>query len=150
MNAKRVVALLVAALAVYFVLIGYRAVYLLGQDRWALKGLGAAVLLLPLVGIYVVVVELRFGLATQRLGERLEAGSSPASDDLDPARTAAGRVDRAAADAAFGRRRAEVESDPDDWRGWYRLALAYDDAGDRKRARAAMRTAIAQAQRPGA
>ena len=150
MNAKRVVALLVAALAVYFVLIGYRAVYLLGQHRWALKGLGAAVLLLPLIGIYVVVVELRFGLATQRLGERLASGSltasgGPDSDDLAPARTAAGRVDRDAADAAFERRRAEVEADPDDWRGWYRLALAYDDAGDRKRARAAMRTAIARA-----
>jgi Flp pilus assembly protein TadD len=56
-----------------------------------------------------------------------------------------GRVDRAAADARFAERRAEVEAAPDDWRRWYRLALAYDDAGDRRRARAAMRTAIDKA-----
>jgi predicted alpha/beta hydrolase len=47
-----------------------------------------------------------------------------------------------AADARFGRRRGEVEAQPDDWRRWYRLALANDDAGDRRRARTAMRTAI--------
>ena len=42
---------------------------------------------------------------------------------------------RDAADAAFADRQAEVEAEPDSWRGWYRLALAYDDAGDRPRAR---------------
>ena len=31
---------------------------------------------------------------------------------------------------------------PQDWRGWYALAHAYDLAGDRKRARSAMRHAI--------
>jgi Flp pilus assembly protein TadD len=35
-----------------------------------------------------------------------------------------------------------VESAEDDWSAWFRLGLAYDDAGDRRRARAAMRTAI--------
>ena len=43
--------------------------------------------------------------------------------------------------------RAEVEAAPDDWRGWYRLAHAYDLAGDRKRARSAMRQAIELAAR---
>ena len=38
--------------------------------------------------------------------------------------------------------RTEVETDPDDWRRWYRLARAYDYAGDRRRAREAMRTAL--------
>jgi Flp pilus assembly protein TadD len=38
--------------------------------------------------------------------------------------------------------RGELESDPDDWRRWYRLARAYDYAGDRPRAREAMRTAV--------
>ncbi|GAB3688252.1 hypothetical protein GCM10028814_29620 [Angustibacter aerolatus] len=50
---------------------------------------------------------------------------------------------RAAADAAFARYRAETEAAPDDWAAWYRLALAYDAAGDRRRARRATRTAIA-------
>jgi small-conductance mechanosensitive channel len=76
-NPLVVVAVLVAAMAFYFVLIGYRGVYLLGQDRWVLKVLGAAVLVLPVVGCWVVIAELRFGLASQRLERRMrEAGQS--------------------------------------------------------------------------
>jgi Flp pilus assembly protein TadD len=139
-TARRVVGLLIAALAAYFVLIGYRGIYLLGQERIALKLLGAAVLVLPLVGIWVVVAEIRFGRATERLGARLDAEGAEPEPELP--RSAGGRVDRTAADALFETRRRAVEERPDDWHGWYRLALAYDLAGDRKRARAAMRTAI--------
>jgi hypothetical protein len=138
------VALLLVALALYFLLIGYRGVYLLGQDRVALKVFGVAVLVLPLVGVWVVVAEIRFGLATERLARRLDEPPGESPDDPLP-RTAGGRVDRAAADARFELRRVEVQAEPDDWRRWYRLALAYDDAGDRKRARSAMRTAIERA-----
>jgi Flp pilus assembly protein TadD len=139
-----VVGVLVAALAVYFVLIGWRAMFLLGQDRWVLKALGAAVLVLPLVGVWVVVAELRFGLASQRLAERMaDAGESTELPEL--ARRRSGRVDRAAADAWFAERRAAVEGAPEDWRGWFRLAQAYDAAGDRRRAREALRTSIEKA-----
>ncbi|MDT4894535.1 MAG: hypothetical protein QOE97_3570 [Pseudonocardiales bacterium] len=144
MNARRVVGLLVAALAAYFVLIGYRGIYLLGQDRTALKVLGVAVLVLPVIGIWVVLAEIRFGRATERLGARLDDEGAEPEPELP--RSAGGRVDRRAADALFEIRRGAVEARPDDWRGWYRLALAYDLAGDRKRARAAMRTAIQYAQ----
>jgi Flp pilus assembly protein TadD len=51
-------------------------------------------------------------------------------------------VDRDAADAWFEQRRAELEAHPDDWRHWYRLAHAYDIAGDRRRARTTMRKAL--------
>ncbi len=44
--------------------------------------------------------------------------------------------------------RTEVEDDPDDWRRWYRLARAYDYAGDRRRAREAMKTAVQTAGPP--
>lgn len=140
MNARRVVALLVAALAVYFVLIGYRGVQLIGDHRPVLVVLGVAVIVLPLVGVWVVVAEVRFGLATERLAHRLEPDPEPPLP-----RSPSGRVDRAAADERFALRRAQVEAAPDDWQAWYRLAEAYDDAGDRRRARAAMRTAIERA-----
>ena len=55
----------------------------------------------------------------------------------------AGIVIGYAADALFARVRDELEADSDDWRRWYRLARAYDYAGDRSRAREAMRTADA-------
>src|SRR5699024_702881 len=60
-------------------------------------------------------------------------------DDLPRVR---GRIDREAADEAFEAYRNETQADPDNWRSWYRLGLAYDAAGDRKRARAALRDAI--------
>ena len=135
---------LVIVLAIYFVLIGYRGIFLLGQDRWVLKLLGVAVLILPLIGIWVVVAELRFGLASQQLAERLIAEGETATPPEIP-RLPSGRPDRKAADAVFERQRVVVEAAPADWRGWFRLAQAYDLAGDRRRAREALRTAIEKA-----
>jgi Flp pilus assembly protein TadD len=63
-------------------------------------------------------------------------------DVSDLPRRASGRIERDAADALFDTVRAEVTEHPDDWRRWYRLARAYDYAGDRTRAREAMRTAL--------
>ncbi|MGX7679939.1 hypothetical protein ACSMXN_13695 [Jatrophihabitans sp. DSM 45814] len=138
------VAILLFAMATYFILIGIRGVYLLEQERWVLKLLGIAVLILPLVGLWVVVAELRFGAASQRLAERMHAeGLSTALPELP--RRASGRLDRAAADSWFETRRRQVEASPEDWTGWFRLAQAYDLAGDRKRAREALRTAIGKA-----
>lgn len=133
------VAVLVGALGFYFALIGYRGVYLLTQPGWIERILGGAVLVLPLIGAWVVVVELRFGRAAQRLTAELGPGVP-----MDIPRRPSGRVDRAAADLVFARQRTVVERDPADWRGWYRLAEAYDICGDRRRARAALRTAIAR------
>jgi Flp pilus assembly protein TadD len=56
---------------------------------------------------------------------------------------ASGRPLRDAADAAFPAYQAEVEQDPASWRAWFRLGLAYDASGDRRRARGAIRRAIA-------
>jgi hypothetical protein len=134
-------ALLLAVLAVYLVLAGWRGVLLLGSGDPLAVLLGAGVLLLPVVGAYAAWREVRFGLATQRLARELDAaGRWPAEE---PPAAPSGRPERAAADALFAVRRREVETAPQDWQAWFRLALAYDDARDRRRARAAMRHAIA-------
>jgi Tfp pilus assembly protein PilF len=57
-------------------------------------------------------------------------------------RRPSGRIQRDAADALFQTVKAELEEDPEDWRRWYRLARAYDYAGDRSRARETMKTAV--------
>jgi hypothetical protein len=134
------VAVLVAVLIVYFGLLGLRGWLLLTSGSVPLGLLGAGVLLLPAVGGVLVAAELRFGLATQRLGERLAAEGGLPADDLP--RLPSGRPDRAAADAVFAARQAETEAAPGDWRSWFRLGIAYDDAGDRRRARAALRHAV--------
>jgi hypothetical protein len=144
---RRAVALLISALAAYLVLIGYRGIYLLQQRSFDLKLLGVAVLVFPLVGIWVVVAEVRFGFATQAMAQQLDAEGVEV-DEPELERHPSGRVDRRAADAYFDKRRTIVEADPENWRGWYELALAYDLAGDRRRARAAMRTAIVQRETP--
>lgn len=136
-----VVAVLVAVLGVYLVLLGWRGVLLLGSGSTVGVLLGVGVLGLPVVGAVLVAAELRFGAGSARLGRRLDAEGGLPVDDLP--RRPSGRVDREAADAVFARRRTEVEAAPEDWRGWFRLAVAYDDAGDRRRARAALRRAIA-------
>lgn len=136
-----VVGVLVAVLVVYFWLLADRAIALIASGSGAGIALGIGVLLLPIIGVVLVGWELRFGWQTQKLARRL-ADDDLLPDDSELPRRASGRVQRDAADAHFEVIRAEVEAAPDDWRGWYRLAHAYDLAGDRKRARAAMRQAI--------
>ncbi|MFB9378064.1 hypothetical protein ACFFKU_09605 [Kineococcus gynurae] len=140
MRTKVIIAISVAALLFYFVLLGRLGVDLIATGTWAGVLLGAAVILLPLVGLWAIVGELRFGRATEKLGRELaERGELPV-DDLG--RTASGRIDRADGQALFEKTKPEVEAHPDDPGAWYRLAIAYDAAGDRRRGRAAARHAV--------
>jgi len=142
MTAKRVAVVLAVVFVAYAALLGWRGVLLLGTGEPVGMVLGLAVLVLPVLGAYLVWREFRFGQATERMaGELASSGGLPV-DDLP--RRPSGRIDRTAADAAFVRYKEEAEAAPEDWRVWFRLATAYDAAGDRKRARAAMRTAIAK------
>ncbi len=129
------------ALLVYFVSLTRTAVVLLRTGTPAAMALGAGVLILPLVGAWVVVATLRAGLAHQRLA-RQAAEDGMELDVSGLPRTPSGRIQREEADALFATMRAELDADPDNWRRWYRVARAYDYAGDRSRARDAMRRAV--------
>jgi hypothetical protein len=141
MKARTTAILLTAVLVVYFVLLGQRAVLLLQTGTGVGIGLGVAVLILPVVGAWIAVENLRFGAQVERLARRL-ADEDALPDVTDLPRRPSGRVDRAAADAWFDERKAELDAEPTDWRHWYRLAHAYDVAGDRRRARETMRHAL--------
>lgn len=141
MNAKVVTALLVGACVVYLVLIGQRALVLMASGEPVALVMGAALLVLPVVGGWVVWREVEFGRTTARLADLLAQRGELPADDLP--RRPSGRPERAAADARFAERRDEVARAPDDWGAWFRLGVAYEDAGDRRRARSAMRHAIA-------
>ena len=137
----RIGALVMALLLVlYLVLVGQRAVLLLVTGLPLGIVMGVALLVLPLIAAWAIARELLFGVRTERLGKILAAEGGLPDDDL-PTRTS-GRPLRDAADAAFPRYRAEVESDPGSWRAWFRLGLAYDASGDRRRARHALREAV--------
>lgn len=134
------IAFLCVAMLVYFVLLGRMAVAMLASGRAAAVGLGAALLIMPVIGLWAMVATLRAGFAHQKLA-RLIAEDGMELDTSALPRRPSGRIERDAADALFATVRAEVEADPDDWRRWYRLARAHDYAGDRRRAREAMKTA---------
>ena len=141
MKARYTALLLTVILVVYFVLLAQRAVLLIETGTAAGIGLGVGVLILPVIGAWIAFVNLRFGLRVEKLARRLaDDGMLPDVSELP--RRPSGRIDRDAADAWFEQRKTEVESAPEDWRAWYRLAYGYDIAGDRRRARETMRHAL--------
>ncbi len=133
------------ALVVYFVLLGRIAVAFIGTGEAAAVGLGVALLVMPFIGVWVMVSTLRAGLKHQRLA-RMAKDEGMELDVESLPRMPSGRIQRDAADALFETVRAELEVDPDNWLRWYRLARAYDYAGDRSRARDAMRKAVELAE----
>ena len=121
-------------------LVGWRAVLFVQSGTAPGIAIGVALLVLPLIGAWALTVEVLFGVRSERLVRLLEATGELPVDDL-PTRPS-GRPFRDAADADFPRYQAEVDAAPEDWRAWFRLGLAYDASGDRRRARGAIRTAI--------
>ncbi|MBY3984989.1 hypothetical protein HQO84_07020 [Rhodococcus fascians] len=133
---------MVLILGFYFFLLGQRGVTLIQNGGVASIALGIGVILLPIVGLWIVWATLKAGFDHQRLASHIrEEGLELDVDDLP--RRPSGRIERDAADELFQRVKAEWEKDPDNWRNSYRLARAYDYAGDRGRARETMKRAVA-------
>jgi len=135
------IAFMCVATLAYFVLLGRLAIAMIAAGRAAAVGLGLALLIMPVIGLWAMIATLRAGFAHQKLA-RLIADEGMELDASTLARRPSGRIERDAADALFATVRTEVQGNPDDWRRWYRLARAYDYAGDRRRARDAMKTAL--------
>ena len=103
-------------------------------------GMGLCAFVIPVIGVWFLRQTVRFGRASERMARELEAEGGLPVDELR--RTAGGRIDRDSADEVFARRQDEAEAAPGDWRVWFRLAVAYADAGDTPRARRTMQHAI--------
>ncbi|MGW9167995.1 tetratricopeptide repeat protein [Agromyces sp. NPDC055658] len=139
LTAKSGALIMAALLALYLALVGWRAVQFMGTGEPVAIVIGIALLVLPIIAAWALWRELAFGIRSQELIRRLhDEGGTDLGLPLRPS----GRADRDAADAEFGRFKAEVEAYEASWRAWLRLGLAYDAAGDRRRARQAVRTAI--------
>jgi len=127
-------------LVVYLAATLQLAIALLASGMPVAMAMGVALVILPVAGAWALVRELMFGVASARLIRTLEAEGGLPVDDLE--HHPSGRPVRADADAEFPQYAAEVEASPESWRAWLRLGLAYDASGDRRRARAAVRSAI--------
>ena len=129
------------ALVVYFLLLGRMAMAFINSGEGAAIVLGVALLGLPLIGIWAMVSTIQAGLAHQRLA-RIIHDEGLELDVSGLERMPSGRFRRESADALFDTVRDELDKDPGNWRCWYRVARAYDYAGDRRRAREAMSKAV--------
>lgn len=149
MNARIGVAVVATGLVLYVVAAARQAWLLLTSGDAVGVAMGGALVVLPIVAVWALVREVTFGMRAAALGRRLSEDGALPTDEL--AARPSGRVVRSEAEAVFPRYRDQVERDPTDWRAWYRLGLVYDAAGDRRRARQAVREAIRrhQAAEPG-
>ena len=102
------IAFLCVALVVYFVLLGRIATEFIVSGRAAAIGLGLALMILPLIGVWVMVSTLRAGLAHQRLARIIHDEGLELDVSALP-RMPSGRIRREAADALFESVREEVE-----------------------------------------
>lgn len=135
------IAFLSVALLAYALLIVRWAIEIIRVGGATNLGLGLAMLVIPLFGLWLLWNILRHGLAHQKLA----AMAREAGRDVDVAglpTMPSGRIQRDAADQLFAEVKAEFETDPDSWLSAYRLARAYDYAGDRSRAREWMTRAV--------
>ncbi len=140
MSARIGAVVMAVLLVLYIVLVGQRAFLLLASGDPVGIVMGLALIVLPVVAAWALGRELWFGFRAEALARRLEReGGLP---DEQVSVRPSGAVLRDEADALFPAYRAAAEASPESWQAWYRLALAYDAAGDRRRARAAVRHAI--------
>ena len=128
-------------LGVYLTLVGERSIALVNSAQPVAIAIGSLMLFLPVVAAWGIFLELRFGLRIEKLGDVLK--NENAWPHFDFEFRPSGRPTKESAEGIFGKYREAVEQDSANWKTWFALGLAYDAAGDRARARKAMRTAIA-------
>jgi tetratricopeptide (TPR) repeat protein len=140
MSAKISAMVMTVLTFLYVILLGDKAIILLQSEHLAGVVMGSVLIVFPLVGLFGIFVELRFGFRLERLSKTLLARGEYPEFNLDV--RPSGRPTRESADAEFKRFSDLAETQPENWVSWFSLGLAYDAAGDRRRARSAMREAI--------
>lgn len=138
---KTFAALTVALLGLYLLFTAQRGVLLIASGQAAGLVLGIGLLVLPALGAWALVREIIFGAHIQKLAAELADAGKLAEDNLP--RKASGAVDREDAAGEFEQYARAVEQAPDNWAAWFNLSCMYDACGERKRARACMRNAVA-------
>ena len=140
MRTRFAVAVISLLLLLYLWLVMERAIQLLLSGEVLGVLMGAALLLLPVIALYLLAREIIFGVQAEAAGAELaRLGQLP--EDKVRLRPSGAPV-RADADELYPRYRQDVVDNPVSWQAWYRLGLVYDAAGDRRQARAAIRRAI--------
>ena len=125
---------------IYTGLLANTGITLLVLDEPVAKLMGALILVFPIFSIWLTIREFVFGVQIERLATKIEReGKWPQFDfEYRPS----GRPTRASADRVFESFAIAAHNNPSSAHAWFSLGLAYDAAGDRRRARQAMRKAL--------
>jgi hypothetical protein len=125
----------------YTALLANTGVTLLFLDEPVAKVMGFFILVFPALAIWLVIREFVFGVKIERFATSVESqGKWPHfAFELRPS----GRPTRESADRVFHSYAEAARANPESAFAWFSLGLAYDAAGDRPRARKAMRKALA-------
>ena len=134
------VALIALLLALYTVAIFGRAFALIATGQLAAVLIGIFVLTIPLIGIWALVAELRFGAAATRLSDALAAEGKDPTIGL-PTRPS-GRPEPQAAAALLDGLYDTASAEGATWQDVMAYALTQDAAGSRRAARRAIVQAI--------
>lgn len=118
-----------------------RGLILLQEPDPVAKALGFGILVLPVFALWSIFTELRFGFRAQKLAERLYRNGS---GELNLEYRPSGKPTEESAKREFDRISSLLAAN-ESWQLWFQLGQAYEANGDRKRARAAIRKAIALA-----
>ncbi len=143
MTARRWAIVMAVAAGIYMVFAAWMGYLFLTSGGLSSALLGIAVMVLPLLGLWMIWRELQFGIRVQQLAADLDERGQLPVDDLE--RMPSGRITRRAAEAEFESASAQVAAEPRSPAAWFRVSLAYEAGRDRKRARSAMRYALALA-----
>lgn len=126
---------------IYTALLANTGITLLLLDEPVAKVMGFFILVFPILAIWLIIREFAFGVKIERFATTVESqGKWPHfAFELRPS----GRPTRESADRVFASFAKYAEQNPESALAWFSLGLAYDAAGDRPRARKAMRKALA-------
>lgn len=136
-----------ALTALYAFLLFGRGLVLIQDDNPVGILMGLAILVFPLLAVWVLFVEIRFGLRLAKLG-RIFSESEIAFPhyELKPS----GKAIAESGQRIFQDISERLQLDENNYLLWYLLADSYDKLGDRTRARKAARRSIALAKQAGA
>ena len=100
-----------------------------------------AIVLVAGISFGLILREIVFGVQLQKLARIMNEETLLLPDTLK--KLPSGRTQYSDANTRFFEMKEELDQYPERWQSWFRLGLAYDEAGDRRRARESMRHAVA-------
>ena len=125
---------------IYVALLANTGFTLIAMDSGVAKAMGTLILVFPILAIWLTFMEFRFAVQLEKLTDKISAdGNFP---QLTFEYRPIGRATKASAAIVFEEYAKKVAADEGNYLNWFALGLAYDAAGDRRRARAAMRRAL--------